>query len=47
MVDIQYKMEVNRLLMGHSQSACNGAELVALCLVSSCLRALRLKILEQ
>lgn len=47
MVDIQYKMEVNRLLMGHPQTACDGAKCVALCLASSCLRALRLKIPEQ
>lgn len=47
MVDIQYKMEANRLLMGHPQSAYNGAELVALCFTCSFLRALRLKISEK
>lgn len=44
MVDMQYKMEANRLLMGHPQSAYNGAELVALCFTCSRLRVLGLKI---
>lgn len=47
MVDIQYKMEANRLLMGHPQSAYNGAELVALCFTCTGLIALRLKISEK
>lgn len=47
MVDIQYKMEVNRLLMGHPQTACNGAKHIALCHVSSYLRVLRLLTPEQ
>lgn len=40
-------MEANRFLMGHPQSAYNGAELVALCFACSCLRAVRLKISEK
>lgn len=47
MVDIQYKMEANRLLMGHPQSAYNATELVALCFMCSCLITLRLKISEK
>lgn len=45
MVDIQYKMGVNRLLMGQPQT--HGTECVALCLTSVYLRTLRLKIPEQ
>lgn len=47
MIDIQYKMEVNRLLVGHPQIVCNGAKHIVLCPTSMYLRTLRLKIPEQ